>query len=103
MIFNRKTGVPQALVDGTCVIYWRTATISALGADFLARRDVSKRLVLGTGRFASFMVLAHASIRPISEIPFWSRDSNKAKNIVEAVSLARPDIKIQSVMISKSL
>ncbi|MCJ8303204.1 ornithine cyclodeaminase family protein [Shewanella sp.] len=94
MIFDRKTGVPQALVDGTSVTYWRTAAISALGADFLARRDASKLLVFGTGRLASFMALAHASIRPINEISIWGRDPNKAQSIVEAVSLARPDIKV---------
>ena len=94
MIFDRKTGVPQALVDGTSVTYWRTAAISALGADFLARKDASKLLVFGTGRLASFMALAHASIRPISEISIWGRDPNKAQSIVEVISLARPDIKV---------
>ncbi|AQS39489.1 ornithine cyclodeaminase [Shewanella psychrophila] len=94
MIFDRKTGVPQALVDGTSVTYWRTAAISALGTDFLAKKDASKLLIMGTGRLASFMALAHASIRPISEIYVWGRNPNKAQSIVKAVSQARPDIKV---------
>lgn len=32
LIFNRETGEPQALVDGTSVTYWRTAAISALAS-----------------------------------------------------------------------
>ncbi len=94
MIFDRKTGVPQALVDGTSVTYWRTAAISALGADFLARENSSKLLVFGTGRLASFMALAHASIRPITKISIWGRDPRKAEDIVKIIKLARPDIEV---------
>ncbi|WP_076414488.1 ornithine cyclodeaminase family protein [Shewanella sp. UCD-KL12] len=94
MIFDRKTGVPQALVDGTSVTYWRTAAISALGSDFLARKDACKLLVFGTGRLASFMALAHASVRPINEISIWGRDPNKAQKVVETIKLLKPNIKV---------
>ncbi|WP_299793567.1 ornithine cyclodeaminase family protein [uncultured Shewanella sp.] len=95
MIFDRKTGVPQALVDGTSVTYWRTAAISALGSDFLAREDASRLLICGTGRLASFMALAHASVRPITEIKIWGRSPEKAQQIIDKVNTSRPDIDVQ--------
>jgi 1-pyrroline-2-carboxylate reductase [NAD(P)H] len=96
MIFDRKTGVPQALVDGTSVTYWRTAAISALGSDYLARKDASTLLVCGTGRLASYMALAHASIRPITKIFIWGRDIEKAQITVEIIKKARSDIQVTS-------
>lgn len=94
MIFDRITGVPQALVDGTSVTYWRTAAISALGTDYLARKDARKLLVFGTGKLASFMALAHASVRPIDEISIWGRDPNKAAKVVEKLKQLKPNLAI---------
>jgi len=95
MIFDRKTGIPQALVDGTSVTYWRTAAISALGSDFLAREGASKLLVCGTGRLASFMALAHASVRPITEIKIWGRNLESAHRIVDIVKTSRPELDVK--------
>ena len=92
MIFDRKTGVPQALVDGTSITYWRTAAISALGSDFLAKKDASTLLVCGTGRLSSYMALAHASVRPITKIYIWGRDIEKAQKTVEKIKKVRSDI-----------
>jgi 1-pyrroline-2-carboxylate reductase [NAD(P)H] len=103
MIFDRKTGVPQALVDGTSVTYWRTAAISALGSDYLARKDASTLLVCGTGRLASYMALAHASIRPITKIFIWGRDIEKAQMTVEIIKKARSDIQVTSCQSLKEM
>ncbi|GIU49415.1 ornithine cyclodeaminase [Shewanella sairae] len=94
LIFSRETGEPQALVDGTSVTFWRTAAISALGSDYLSRADSSKLLVCGTGNLASFMALAHASVRPITQITVWGRNPEKARNTVELIRNQRPDIEV---------
>ncbi|QLE86484.1 ornithine cyclodeaminase family protein [Shewanella sp. Scap07] len=95
MIFDRQTGVPQALVDGTSVTYWRTAAISALGSDYLARKNANNLLLCGTGKLASFMALAHATVRPINKISVWGRDSQKAQITVQKIQQQRPDIQIE--------
>ncbi|MBW8184232.1 ornithine cyclodeaminase family protein [Shewanella nanhaiensis] len=100
MIFDRKTGVPQALVDGTSVTYWRTAAISALGSSYLSRKDSNKLLIFGTGNLASFMALAHASVRPITQITVWGRNQDKAQATIEKIRNKRPDIE---VTLSKNL
>ncbi|PKG56648.1 ornithine cyclodeaminase [Shewanella sp. Choline-02u-19] len=94
LIFNRVTGEPQALVDGTSVTYWRTAAVSALGSRYLSREDSSKLLVCGTGNLASFMALAHASVRPITQISVWGRNQDKAHATMALIRNQRPDIEV---------
>lgn len=97
LLFDRATGRPLDLVDGTTVTYWRTAAVSALAADYLARSDAAKLLVCGTGNLAPFVALAHASIRPIREIGIWGRSRDNAARIVEGLRRGRPDIAIEVV------
>ncbi|MCL1095698.1 ornithine cyclodeaminase family protein [Shewanella kaireitica] len=94
LIFSRETGEPQALVDGTSVTYWRTAAVSALGSRYLSRENSSKLLVCGTGNLASFMALAHASVRPIKQIRVWGRSEEKARSTIELIRNERPGIEV---------
>lgn len=94
LIFSRESGEPQALVDGTSVTYWRTAAVSALGSRYLSREDSSKLLICGTGNLASFMALAHASVRPITQIKIWGRSETKARATIELIRNQRPDIEV---------
>ena len=93
LLFDRPTGAPLALVDGTSVTFWRTAGVAALAADYLARRDASRLLVCGTGNLASYMTLAHASVRPIREVAIWGRSRDKAGRAIERARAQRPDLK----------
>jgi 1-pyrroline-2-carboxylate reductase [NAD(P)H] len=92
LLFDRRTGEPIALVDGTSVTYWRTAAIAALAADYLARRDARRLLVCGTGNLAPFMILAHASVRPIEEVLVWGRNKEKAARTIDTVRATRPEL-----------
>ncbi|MBE8167366.1 MAG: ornithine cyclodeaminase family protein [Shewanella sp.] len=94
MIFDRNTGLPQAVVDGTSATYWRTAAVSALACDYLARSDASKLLICGTGNLAAYMALAHASVRNIKEIKVWGRDTSKIDQVVCEILQKRPDINV---------
>ncbi|MCL1137962.1 ornithine cyclodeaminase family protein [Shewanella pneumatophori] len=94
MLFSRETGEPQALVDGTSVTFWRTAAISALGSRFLSRKDSNKLLVFGTGKLAHFMALAHASVRPITQITVCGRSETKTQKTIELIRNKRPDIEV---------
>lgn len=97
LLFDRKTGVPLALVEGRSVTFWRTAAMAALAADYLARNDASRLLVCGTGNLAPYMALAHAAVRPIREIGIWGRSRDKAARVVEALRGRRTDLDIQVV------
>lgn len=97
LLFDRDTGAPLALVDGTSVTYWRTAAVAALAADYLARTDVKSLLICGTGNLAPYMTLAHASVRSYDEIGIWGRNAAKAATAVDAVKARRPELPVRVV------
>jgi len=72
VLYDARTGVPLAMMDGNELTARRTAAASALGASFLARADARRLLVLGTGRVARLLPAAHASVRPIDEVRVWN-------------------------------
>src|SRR5262249_23907051 len=67
LLLDAMTGAPLALLDGTAITLRRTAAASALAADFLARPDAARHLMVGTGALAPHLIEAHAAIRPIRE------------------------------------
>ncbi|MBJ7537846.1 ornithine cyclodeaminase family protein [Marinomonas transparens] len=95
LLFSRDTGAPIALVDGTSLTYWRTAAVSALAASIMAREDASSLLLFGTGELAPYMALAHASVRPISNIYIHGRSEEKMQNTQHQIQAARPDIDVK--------
>lgn len=92
LLFDRAHGEPLALVDGTSVTWWRTAGVSALASRFLSRPDSETLLLLGTGRLAPYLVRAHASVRPLTRVMIWGRDSAKAAAVVAGLAAELPDI-----------
>jgi len=94
LLFSKETGAPLALVDGTSLTYWRTAAISALAASYMARKDASTLLLFGTGELASYMALAHASVRPITKVYVHGRSVDKMQATQQKIQQARPDIEV---------
>lgn len=79
VLYDAHTGVPLAMMDGNEITAHRTAAASALGADFLARRDARRLLVLGTGRIARLLPAAHASVRAIDTVQVWNHRAQGAE------------------------
>jgi ornithine cyclodeaminase/alanine dehydrogenase-like protein (mu-crystallin family) len=86
ILYDGDTGEPLCLMDGPRITLWRTAAASALAARRLARADASKLVMVGAGALSRFLVLAHASVRPISEVTLWNRNAAGAEAL--AASLA---------------
>jgi ornithine cyclodeaminase len=63
LLFDGTTGQPRAVLDGAALTVRRTAAASALAASYLARRDVDRLLVVGTGKLAPHLARAHAAVR----------------------------------------
>lgn len=84
-LLDAATGEPRALIDGQRLTLWRTACASALAADFLARKDASKLLVIGAGALAPFLARAHSAVRPIRDIRIWNRTVANAAKVVESL------------------
>lgn len=82
LLFNGATGQPQAVLDGAALTVRRTAAASALAASYLARRDVRRLLVIGTGKLAPHLVRAHATVRDYREVVVWGRRAEAARDLV---------------------
>jgi ornithine cyclodeaminase len=73
-LFDATNGVPLAVLDGSELTARRTAAASALAADFLARRDATRLLLVGAGRVASLLPAALRCVRPgLREVTVWNR------------------------------
>src|SRR5438105_3695445 len=87
VLFDARDGRPLAVMDGTEITYWRTAADSALGADYLARKDAETLLVVGAGAIAPWLVRAHRCARPsLARVLCWNRSEARATRLAEALS-----------------
>lgn len=97
MLFDRSHGEPLALVDGTSVTYWRTAGISGLASRLLSRENSETLLLLGTGNLAHYIIMAHASVRPLKRILIWGRNPEKVDLVVQRASATLGSVEISGV------
>lgn len=86
LLLDGQTGEPLALIDGQRLTQWRTACASALAADYLARADASRLLVIGAGALSTFLARAHCAVRPIREIRIWNRTPANAARVAAELS-----------------
>lgn len=63
----------------------RTAAASAAAASRLARDDVRRLLVVGTGALAPMAARAHAHVRPYERIDVWGRRPERAAALVDTL------------------
>jgi alanine dehydrogenase len=85
IVFDGRTGVPTAVIDGTEVTRRRTAATSALAASYLASEKGEYLVVVRTGAQAMYQALAFAEVRPIHRIGIWGRSPRKATHLARAL------------------
>jgi ornithine cyclodeaminase len=83
MIFDPTSGSPLALCEAGAITAVRTAAVSALATDKLARPDAATVAILGTGTQARSHIEAMLEVRPISRIRVWSRDPDKVREFTQ--------------------
>jgi ornithine cyclodeaminase/alanine dehydrogenase-like protein (mu-crystallin family) len=82
LLFDARTGVPLAHIDGDQITTRRTVAASALAASFLARPEASRLLVVGAGRVAQLLPQAYRAVRPIEQVSVWARRPEEAQALV---------------------
>lgn len=97
LLFSREHGVPLAMVDGTSVTYWRTAAISALASRYLSRSNSQNLLLLGTGKLAIPLVIAHLSVRELKRVFLWGRNAEKRTELRHHLALIFPHVEFLEV------
>ncbi|MBC8035874.1 MAG: ornithine cyclodeaminase family protein, partial [Rhizobiales bacterium] len=85
LLIDNGTGAPVAMMDGTEITRRRTAAASALAADYLARKDASRMVLVGAGALGTHFVHAHATVRPIKSVAIFNRSPVKAKALAESL------------------
>ncbi len=78
-LFDGITGKPKAVLDGTELTLRRTAALSALATQILARSERKNLLLIGTGSLAPHVVQAHMSLGGFELVTIWGRSLVKAE------------------------
>jgi ornithine cyclodeaminase len=83
VLMDGATGRPVALMDGDALTLRRTGAASALASAYLSRKDARTLLVVGTGRLAPWMALAHCAVREFECVLVWGRSTERAGLLAE--------------------
>lgn len=96
VLFDGATGVPVACIDGAAITLRKTAANSALAADYLARKDARRLLMVGAGRLAPHLIEAHCAVQPYGEVMIWNRTAAKAGELARRLGQAGPTVRAVS-------
>lgn len=86
LLFDAEHGQLLAILDATAMTAIRTAAVSAVATDALARPDASVLAILGSGTQALSHLEAVTVVRPISEVRVWSRSPENADRFARAAA-----------------
>jgi alanine dehydrogenase len=86
LLMAGRTGEPLAAIDAHMLTKRRTAAASALAAKYLARPDAHRLVMIGTGALAPQLIIAHATVRPITDVVIWGRHFEKAERLAQTLT-----------------
>ncbi len=73
-LLNVSDGYPILMSEMTMVTAMRTAGVSALATDLLARKDSTKLAIIGTGAQSEYQTIANKLVRDIKEVRYFDTD-----------------------------
>jgi ornithine cyclodeaminase len=82
VLYDARTGVPLAQLDGAELTARRTAATSALAAQYLARPDAGTLTIVGAGRVAALIAPAYRSVCAVDRVRVWNRTATRAHALV---------------------
>ena len=83
LLFSADTGELQAMINASAITAIRTAAVSGVATDLLARADACNLAIIGTGVQARSHLAAMAEVRSIRRCRIASRQSEHAKEFAE--------------------
>jgi ornithine cyclodeaminase len=81
VLLEGDTGRLKAVMDGAAVTAIRTAAVSAVATDRLARPDAAVHAILGAGVQAGTHLEAVSEVRRIQQVRIWNRNPERAKQL----------------------
>jgi ornithine cyclodeaminase len=91
VLFAPGSLAPEAVLDGTELTTIRTAAVSAVATDHLARPDASRLVVFGAGAQARAHALAIGAVRPIASVRIVGRRPEPADALAAELRAAGVD------------
>lgn len=85
-LYDNDSGEPLAVMDGNVITCRRTAAASALAADYLARADASKLLIVGAGNVARELAYAYQETRRLERIQIWNPTFSRAEALARQLN-----------------
>lgn len=86
MLFNAETGELQAMMNASAVTAIRTAAVSGVATDLLAREDAHELAIVGAGVQARTHLAAMSCVRSIERCRIASRTIEHARQLVDEMS-----------------
>jgi ornithine cyclodeaminase/alanine dehydrogenase-like protein (mu-crystallin family) len=86
MLMSGQTGETLAVIDASSVTALRTAAVSGLAADLLARSDSKVLTLFGAGHQAEWQLRAVAAVRPLETVHVVSRSRESANRFIERMA-----------------
>jgi len=85
-LFDGETGFPTAVLDASAVTEIRTAAVTAVATNTLARRDVSVLAILGAGVQARSHLDALTRVREFDEVRFYAPTEAHTRALVDGAA-----------------
>lgn len=86
LLFSGETGELLAMMNASAITAIRTAAVSGVATDLLAREDAGNLAMIGSGVQARSHLAAMSDVRSIRRCRMVSRRSEHARNFVEEMS-----------------
>lgn len=84
LLFKTSTGEPLAVMDGRLITEMRTAAVSAIATDLLAKPGARSLAILGSGVQAGSHLEALRTVREFDDVRVWSRTAEHAERFAAA-------------------
>ena len=85
LLLDTETGESLALLDGTSITAMRTAAVSAVAADILAREDADTLGIFGAGTQGRSHLEAIKVVRSLREVMIFDPDPLRAKQMIHGL------------------
>jgi ornithine cyclodeaminase/alanine dehydrogenase-like protein (mu-crystallin family) len=90
LYLDAATGALLAMMDGRLITEMRTAAVSAVSVELLARPDAATLAILGSGVQAKSHLEAISLVRRLKHVRVWSRRPERAFRFAHVGSAAAP-------------
>ncbi|WP_413476468.1 ornithine cyclodeaminase family protein [Latilactobacillus fuchuensis] len=92
MLFDSQHGQPVALIDANAITYIRTAAVTGLGTDFLAKKEAQDLALIGAGQQSHSHLAAMLAVRPIKTVHVFDLNAEQVARSIQRMQVAYPAV-----------